>query len=116
MKEVKNLQELINREQAGKNICKYCASTAYCKEDDCMVYRGLRDTPTIQIEPKCGEWVIKRNEFYTSYNMYYAECSNCKHTESTGMVDRLKYCPNCGAKMDNHVADVSKKVGIDDDN
>jgi hypothetical protein len=53
------MPELIDREQAGKNICKYCASDAYCKEDDCMVYQGLRDTPTIQTE---AEPVLSKSE------------------------------------------------------
>lgn len=115
MKEVKKLQELIDREQAGKNICKYCASNVYCKEDDCMVYQGLRDTPTIQIEAepvRHGRWEN-------------GECTNCKRNllELCGGEDYelaryaefdADFCPFCGAKMDDYVADVSKKVGIAD--
>ena len=56
--------------------------------------------PAIEPEVRHWRWVIKRDEFYTLYNMYYAECSECKHTESTGMTERLKYCPACGRKMD----------------
>lgn len=109
MKEVKKLQELINREQAGKNICKYCASNAYCKEDDCMVYQGPRDTPTIQIEAepvRHGRWVMN--------NQYGIKCcSECGYGQSIGAEN---YCPNCGAKMDDYVADVSNKVGATNDN
>lgn len=61
----------------------------------------VNEMPTIEAEPiRHGRWIIKRDEFYTAYNMYYAECSECKHTESTGMAERIKYCPNCGARMD----------------
>ena len=90
------MTELIDREQAGKNICKYCASNAYCKEDDCMVYQGLRDTPTIQIEAepvRHGRWLDGTSR--GSYSIYCSYCGSHKET-----ICPSDYCPNCGAKMD----------------
>ena len=40
-------QDLIDRDDARKHICKYCAEWS-CKGEKCMVYAGLKDTPTIQ--------------------------------------------------------------------
>ena len=72
---------------------------------DCAI-ASIKNMPTV--EPTYGEWIIKRDEFCTSFDMYYAECSNCKYTDSIWVVDRLKYCPNCGAKMGD-----DKDVGTD---
>lgn len=97
------MPELIDREQAGKNICKYCASNAYCKEDDCMVYQGLRDTPTIQIEAepvRHGRWKKKNGEIY---------CTNCKKSKWSKsfelMLRGFDFCPKCGADMREGGAD-----------
>ncbi len=94
------IHELINREQAGKNICKYCASEAYCKEDDCMVYQGLRDTPTIQIESEVrhGRWIV-HTTWHGMFGLIHSECSECKF-DRNGDLSSWKFCPNCGAKMD----------------
>jgi DNA-directed RNA polymerase subunit RPC12/RpoP len=96
---------LIDREQAWKNICKYCASNAYCKEDDCMVYQGLRDTPTIQTEAepvRHGRWIPTEYDSYADGVPVWDkwECSECGH-EHSGEEDTLTaFCPDCGAKMD----------------
>lgn len=37
-----------------------------------------------------------------------------ENSEITGKTFwRSRFCPNCGAKMNDHIADVSKKVGAD---
>lgn len=90
MKEVKKLQELIDREQAGKNICKYCASSAYCKEDDCMVYQGLRDTPTVEVQ-KHGTWINDDEQ-----GKYICSVCGGSTYRGWGMFD---FCPKCGANM-----------------
>lgn len=90
--------ELIDREQAGKNICKYCASNEYCKEDDCMVYRGLRDTPTIQIEAEPvphGRWNYRQEDDWC-----YCTACGTDAEGSDGECLETDYCPHCGAQMD----------------
>jgi predicted Zn-ribbon and HTH transcriptional regulator len=114
------MPELIDREQAGKNICKYCASNAYCKEDDCMVYQGLRDTPTIQIESepvRHGRWETWGYVFHGIEWKRCSRCGKCADVSYYGLLDgEIKMstpaiCGGCGARMDaDHIADVSKKV------
>jgi Pyruvate/2-oxoacid:ferredoxin oxidoreductase delta subunit len=102
------MPELIDREQAGKNICKYCASNAYCKEDDCIVHQGLRDTPTIQVEAepvRRGRWIDVLDA-----NTKVAKCSLCGFWQRTNGDDKTgkhlihtavyRYCAGCGARMD----------------
>jgi hypothetical protein len=110
------MPELIDREQAGKNICKYCASNAYCKEDDCMVYQGLGDTPTIQIETepvRHGRWIPIEYDSYADGAPVWDkwECSECGH-EHKGEEDTLTaFCPDCGARMDATDTNVGVKGG-----
>lgn len=47
----------------------------------------------------------------------YHRCSECGNVTDDYIVnkqtfqhDKLYYCPNCGAKMDEHFADIGKKV------
>lgn len=96
---------LIDADALMKKVCGNCQRND-CTPDatdtvyGCMFDESINQMPTIEPEVRRGRWIIKRDEFYTAYNMYYAECSECKHTESTGMAERIKYCPNCGAQMD----------------
>lgn len=45
-------------------------------------------------EVKHGRWIIERDEKYKDF--YTTYCSNCSYE---AMV-KYKYCPRCGAKMD----------------
>lgn len=114
------MPELIDREQAGKNICKYCASNAYCKEDDCMVYQGLRDTPTIPIEAKPvrhGRWIPTEFDSYADGAPVWDkwECSECGH-EHNGEEDTLTtFCPDCGARMNATETNDCDKGGDNND-
>ena len=60
------------------------------------VIRMLNDTPSIDIEPKRGEWmpIIEANEFGEVYQagIYCSECGETLGCEAN-------FCPNCGADM-----------------
>lgn len=45
-------------------------------------------------EVKHGRWIIERDEKYKCF--YTTYCSNCSY----GAMVKYKYCPHCGAKMD----------------
>ena len=59
----------------------------------------VNDAPSIDIEPKRGEWV-KRTHNTLIAQVNFAYCSECgqpimhEHTRSL-----WNFCPNCGAKM-----------------
>ena len=57
------------------------------------VFQGLIDkAPTVE-ERKHGHWLTKK--------AWHVECSECHHVLEF-ICDVKKYCPNCGAKMENN--------------
>ena len=81
-------------------------SLLYTKEQNEWFNKGLkcaiRDVkhqPTADVaEVRQGKWV------HTDYAMHWLgkdECSECTyHTSDRDDLSHLKYCPNCGARMD----------------
>ena len=68
------------------------------------IKKMLRNAPTIEPEVRHGRW-------YDHIHTDTEVCSECGRV----FTDETQYCPNCGARMDaDHIADVSKKVGGDD--
>lgn len=95
------MADLIERKKALKNICKYCAEPE-CKKNECMVYAGIKDTPTAEPEARHGRWIPIEYDSYADgapvWDKY--ECSECGH-EHKGEEDTLTaFCPDCGARMD----------------
>lgn len=59
---------------------------------------AIEDAPTIDAETvKHGEWKYYHYKDINNVYVGVCECSVCKHRGYSG----YKYCPNCGAKMDN---------------
>ena len=58
------------------------------------VRASLKAAPTIEAEPtKHGHWIYK---WHGMFHRDLPICSECKNF----VVYETKYCPNCGAKMD----------------
>ena len=53
--------------------------------------------PTITAEPKRGRWILSSDEEFE-----YCTCSECgyQNGENWMIGSEIKYCENCGAKMD----------------
>lgn len=71
-----------------------------CKKDECRCYlmAELAYAPTIDAEPvRHGRWVKKGQSFLFPERFMNYSCSLCGYD-----IDKTKhrYCPNCGAKMD----------------
>lgn len=60
----------------------------------------VNDAPTVDAEPvRHGRWIEGNN-----FHWYYNSCSCCGYTRTTDIKsngwNQWKYCPMCGAKMD----------------
>ena len=99
----------MTREEAKQIIItEYCKNRAFCelyledcKEDECEIYHALK---ALEAEPKHGRWIYDGKGGYGLY-----KCSECNEFWSHWYADVipiermnkiLKFCPNCGAIMD----------------
>lgn len=89
--------DLIKREEAIDAICDCVCGDAVkkdCGGMGCVYNKALMELPSAQSEPKPGHWIKKKDR----HSYVYGECSNCGISIYAG---RTKFCPNCGAKMEN---------------
>lgn len=98
---------LIDKEAALKKMCEMCyyntGQNFVCRK--CNVYELLAEQPAVEAEPvRHGRWVVNDR------NPDYADCTNCGLSEWLGangskeyaetlLSGFKKYCPNCGARM-----------------
>ena len=61
-----------------------------------IIHLLINDAPSIDIEPKHGEWIDRGMRVPSSW---VKKCSLCGHETDTWRW--CKFCPNCGAKMSN---------------
>ena len=60
----------------------------------------LSDAPTVEAEPvRHGHWDYIEEYFADRWWNTY-QCSACGHQEDFEEPHRMKYCPECGAKME----------------
>ena len=53
------------------------------------------------LEPKHGKWVASDKHFsYYQYKCSNCDCDDYTQTDRNGQCKLMRYCPNCGAKMD----------------
>lgn len=90
----------VNVDEVLKIIHKY---GEYVFVTDYKIYTEMQDEianlKAIEPEPKIGHWIGIDEEPHEDY-----ECNNCGYVVSTYTANiephtEYKYCPNCGAKM-----------------
>lgn len=96
--------EYIEREAAMQAVCKGCNiefSDEPCELSDCDIRNELLMVPSADVAPVVhGRWVYDEASAKWGYPFV---CSNpsCKKAHDF----KEKYCPNCGAKMDEKEGD-----------
>ena len=81
--------EFVNKEEVLEIIRSTCGdyATAWAK---------VAHLPSLDVAPIVhGEWLL-RHEGYG----HYWECSSCHKNPCIYVTKDTRYCPNCGAKMD----------------
>ena len=83
--------------------CDMCSNrkldTFYCciTLKDVDIDSNKRDADCPLKELPSGKWIEKTDDWYGNTTI---ECSNCHKP----CIAKSWYCPNCGAKMDNHIS------------
>ena len=85
---------LVDANELEKKLCEDCIGDRVC-ERRCYEVTMIRGMPTVDAVEH-GHWTYERftNTNGGSYSVVW--CSNCQ----AHMPWVTKYCPNCGAKMD----------------
>jgi len=64
------------------------------KMGDKELYMAVYDLPPVTPKPKMGHWIVHRGYNADGFGIEYS-CSKCNDWND----EKSKYCPNCGAKM-----------------
>lgn len=81
--------------------CEYFPSEGWCPDDECASDNVVAWMPLPEEyeEPKMGQWVLLDECANSGY--YCSECHKKIVKEGwSDTVKKIKYCPNCGAKME----------------
>ena len=101
------MADFINREEAI-NFARSSAGAAY-NRDDFYAYRALKDfivtlisIPAADVVPVVhGHWDKPTKPFpHYDWKCSVCGCEEYRQIDSHGKYRVMKFCPNCGAKMD----------------
>ena len=92
------MADLIDRQQAIDAVAKWFYDVFGITESDgtATIFKRLRELPSAQPERKKGKW-IEHNPHKWGLGIIY-ECSECGYEMDC---EEPKYCPNCGARMED---------------
>lgn len=92
------IKPYIKSETAVEIICSICDKTrADCEPADCKWMKMLAEESVDAVPVVHGRFVHDGPRFRGGVDWWH--CSNCEKLVS-GVEVRYKYCPECGAKMD----------------
>ena len=93
------MAEYIEREKALVVLCEYCPCDPDCNKEKCYEYMRIREMPAADVvEVRHGKWVDNGDRDSNGVPKPFAiSCSVCGSSAGTSW---MRYCPNCGAKMD----------------
>lgn len=80
------MDDLISREKLKRKFCGHCEDYGKC-EKECFDLRIINSMPT---EEKKSMWIHRKH-----WSRYVCERCSFESGEAS------RYCPNCGAKMEN---------------
>lgn len=96
------MAEYLEREATIELYCQKCKGYY----DGRCVYRGVCDVKVLEIAPAADVQPIRHGHWENEYldgDIWWAKCSDCKEETHSryGRVSTYRYCPNCGADMQN---------------
>ena len=89
------MTDYISREDALGSICIDCSAQRDCRPDErCADYERIKNIPAADVqEVKRGKWIGGE----------LGHCSRCGHEGCASDIwntGDIRYCPNCGARME----------------
>lgn len=88
----------------ANNNCINCFYKYDVTCEDCRVNTALKMAIKALESQKTGHWIEKNINQDGTHNIYCSNCNNYQkfkgHANSYNARTKLKYCPNCGAKME----------------
>lgn len=104
-------EDVISREPfTDSTICEGfpCDECSFNRKDkgSCILKERVMNLSSAKPqEPKEGHWIKYDKEYFTAEKLTpvihsIRECSEC-HTRIADFCGEMKYCPNCGAKMES---------------
>ena len=94
--------DYISREDAIDCVLsQYCASSDETEKALGDAIEEIKALPAADVEErKTGKWILVREADETGNALY--ECSACHMSEIHSPIVEVKYCWNCGAKMEGN--------------
>lgn len=98
------IDELVSREYLLDIVGKMPSAWEYGQAVS-DIYNIIKDAPTIEAEPVWhGQWLNVDINWERGYTI--AQCSECgEKIEVYKAIEKIKFCPNCGTKMDGGTED-----------
>lgn len=92
------MAEYISREETVKAFCEKCKGYY----DGHCIHRGECDIDVIKNAPAADVQPVKHGRWENTNTPNQLRCSNCEiiHLIAQYPHGDIKYCPNCGARMD----------------
>lgn len=101
-------KDAISRQAVGEVLLKYAHSTEGKAFAEFLVSQ-INDLPPVNPAEKVGRWILLDKCSNSGY--YCSECQKKVVKEGwSNTVKKIKYCPNCGVKMDVPDTNVGDKA------
>lgn len=90
------MDDLINRQDAINLLKKWSGGYEYIETETELAIKEFKYLPSAQPEPvRRGRWIVVEDIGDCCYR-----CSNCGFIRDAYVLDVGKYCPSCGARME----------------
>lgn len=96
------MADYIKREDVIKTVCQQCRDVhgdGCDRKDECSMYERLRSISKADVVPrKNGTWHVALTSDSRKFICFV--CSECGNGAYFYEIGEFKYCPKCGAKME----------------
>jgi len=98
--EKESCEDAVSREEVLLQLTGVNLSTKSTDELIALFNKRIKSLPSVTPTQETGKWENKN----VSCHYFYGKCSKCgqEFCVDTWYTQNMKYCPNCGARMENN--------------